>query len=102
MSAFYRKHFGYSIQADPDDRIIELVPPQGGAILMLHPLAKSQKAGQVLVKLVFEVRDVDAFRDRADREGLKFGPSHKGDGYVFANAKDPSGNSISISSRGFR
>ncbi|HEX8049272.1 MAG TPA: VOC family protein, partial [Rhizobium sp.] len=29
-------------------------------------------------------------------------PLHQADGYVFANAKDPSGNPIAISSRAFR
>jgi hypothetical protein len=33
---------------------------------------------------------------------LKFGAIWKGDGYEFANARDPDGNSISISSRAFQ
>jgi hypothetical protein len=35
--------------------------------------------------------------------GLEFGSTHHdhANGYCFANAKDPDGNSISVSSRGF-
>jgi hypothetical protein len=52
------------------------------------------------MKLVFRVRDVAAFRTRALRLGLKFGVIHEVRGFQFANARDPAGNSISISSRG--
>ena len=45
--------------------------------------------------------DVDEFRTRAAERGLEFGAIHRGDGYVFANARNPAGNSISVSSRGF-
>lgn len=102
MVEFYETHFGYVAHFDPEDRIVELIPPNGGAILMFHPLAKSQKEGQVLVKLGFDVEDIDGFREKAVEHGLEFGPIHKADGYRYSNAKDPSGNSISITSRGFR
>jgi hypothetical protein len=39
---------------------------------------------------------------RRSRGGLKFGATHRADGYSFANAKDPDRNSVSISSRAFR
>ena len=55
--------------------------------------------GQALVKLNFDVDDAAAFARAAKKRGLEFGPLHDGMGYVFANAKDPSGNSISISGR---
>ncbi|WP_415920558.1 VOC family protein [Tateyamaria sp. SN6-1] len=100
MAAFYATHFGYTALAAPGDRLVELRPPGPGVILNLHPLAKSQKAGQALVKLCFEVPDVAAFATQAAANGLTFGKPFKGDGYVFANAKDPAGNSISITSRG--
>ncbi|MEO0632949.1 MAG: VOC family protein [Pseudomonadota bacterium] len=100
MAEFYRVHFGYTAWGSPDDRIVELRPPGPGAILHLHPLAKSQKAGQVLVKLGFEVEDVPTFVADAAARGLTFGTPMKGDGYLFANAKDPAGNSISVTSRG--
>ncbi|CAG9266305.1 VOC family protein [Paraburkholderia caribensis] len=100
--AFYQRYFGYTATHDNDDRIVELTPPHGGAILMIHQAAKGVKAGQATVKLVFDVEDVDAFKARCADEGLVFGATHRADGYSFANAKDPDGNSVSISSRGFR
>ena len=67
-----------------------------------HPLGRGRRSGQTVVKLVFDVRDVETFCADASRKGLLFGKTHKADGYVFANAKDPAGNSISVSSRAFR
>ncbi len=99
---FYEKHFGFKPTQDRGDRIVELIHPDGGANLMLHQAGKAQKAGQVLVKLVFDVKDVPGFCAKALRNGLKFGPVQDGGGYQFANAKDPAKNSISVSSRAFR
>ncbi|WP_366935510.1 VOC family protein [Aestuariivirga sp.] len=99
MVEFYDRHFGYTAFQRPGDRIIELRPPGSGTAIRLHPAAKSQKMGQALVKLNFDVDDVAAFARAAKKRGLEFGPLHDGMGYVFANAKDPSGNSISISGR---
>lgn len=99
---FYQTHFGFQAQREAGDRIVELVPEDGGVSLMIHPAAKGQKRGQSLVKLVFDVRDVEAFCQRSAVEGLVFGAIHQADGYQFANAKDPSDNSISVSSRAFR
>ena len=99
---FYETHFGFRIRKETGDRIVELVAGDGGASLMLHPAAKGQRFGQSVVKLVFDVEDVSAFRARAVRAGLEFGPVHEADGYAFANARDPSGNPISISGRAFR
>ena len=100
--SFYEKHFGFKPHREDGDRIVELLAQDGGANLMIHAAGKAQKMGQVLVKLVFDVEHVEAFRTKCAEEGLEFGPIHQADGYVFANAKDPSGNSISISSRAFR
>jgi hypothetical protein len=61
-----------------------------------------QKLGQVGVKLVFDVKDVEAFKKCSAELGLMFGSTHLADGYAFANVKDPDGNSVSISSRAFR
>lgn len=99
MVEFYSRHFGYTAFQRPGDRIVELRPPGGGATIRLHPAARSQKTGQVLVKLNFDVDDVAAFARSAKKRGLAFGALHDGMGYVYANAKDPSGNSISISGR---
>ena len=102
MSSFYSKHFGFEVRQDEGDRITELRSLSHGFILMLHPAGKAQKEGQVLVKLVFDVEDVQSFCETCRKNGLDFGPIHKADGYEFANAKDPSKNAISVSSRAFR
>ena len=57
--------------------------------------------GQALVKLVFDVEDVEGFCAEAGAKGLPFGKIHKGPGYRFANAKDPSGKSVCVSSAAF-
>jgi hypothetical protein len=51
---------------------------------------------------VFDVEDVPAFCQAAKKKGLTFSTLHKSDGYVFANARDPSGNPIAVSGRAFR
>lgn len=101
MVNFYVRHFGYRMRQLEGDMIVELVPPGTGAVLMLHPAGQRQKMGQALVKLVFDVQDVQAFCAQAAKDGLVFSRIHKAEGYVFANAKDPSGNSVSVSSRAF-
>ncbi|APX13309.1 VOC family protein [Tateyamaria omphalii] len=99
MTQFYADHFGYTAHIEDGDRIVELRPPGPGITLLLHPMGKGRKQGQVLVKLVFAVEDVETFCDTARTNGLDFGSLHKADGYVFANAKDPASNSISVSGR---
>lgn len=101
MAAFYARHFGFTPFQAEGDRIIELCPREGGSAILLHPASVKQKEGQVLVKLVFDVEDVPAFCAGALENGLEFGKIHQAGGYVFANAKDPSGNSIQVSSRAF-
>ena len=101
MSSFYAKYFNYEILRLENDRIVELVPKNGGTHILLHPMSKDRQDGQTLVKLVFDVEDVEGFcRDAATR-GLLFGSIHHVDGYSFANAKDPAKNSVSVSSRAF-
>lgn len=99
MAAFYCEHFDYTRRDEPGDRIVELRPKSQGTILLLHPAAKGARQGQAAVKLVFTVPDVAAFCEARAAAGLDFGPLHTADGYVFANAKDPSGNSVSVSGR---
>jgi hypothetical protein len=99
MVDFYSLHFGYTAFQRPGDRMVELRPPGAGAVIRLHLASKGQKAGQSLVKLNFDVEDVVAFARAAKTRGLEFGPLHDGMGYAYANTKDPSGNSISISGR---
>lgn len=100
--AFYEKFFGFRAVREDGDRIVELVASDGGARLMIHQAARAQKAGQSQVKLVFDVEDVEAFCANSARQGLIFSALHQGQGYVFANARDPAKNSISVSSRAFR
>ena len=103
VAEFYKSHFGFRIQREEGIPMVELERPDGaGSNIILHPLGRGRKSGQTLAKLVFDVRDVEAFCALAAENGLKFGGILKGDGYVFANAKDPAGNSISLSSRAFR
>jgi predicted enzyme related to lactoylglutathione lyase len=99
---FYETFFGFHAKSDDDGGIIELSSPHGGAIIMIHQAATSVKLGQVGVKLVFDVEDVEAFKKKSAKLGLKFGSTHQADTYSFANAKDPDKNSVSISSRAFR
>ena len=103
VARFYVLHFGFRIHREAGDRIVELESPGGvGCSIMLHPLGRGRKSGQTVAKLVFDVPDVDAFCAHAAEHGLEFGGIHKADGYVFANARDPAGNAISVSSRAFR
>jgi predicted enzyme related to lactoylglutathione lyase len=100
--AFYERHFGFKVLRLPGDRIVELVALNGGANIMVHAAAKGVRTGQVTVKLVFDVQDVVGFREKSAANGLVFGPEHRADGYSYANAKDPCGNNIAVSSRAFR
>lgn len=98
---FYEKHFGFKrVQTDAND-LIHLNSAANGLGLTILQAAKSIKLGQVGVKLVFLVDDIEAFKTNSAKAGLIFGATHQGLGYSFANAKDPSGNSVQISSRRF-
>jgi len=101
VADFYCKHFGFRELRLEGDRIVELVAPDIGANIMLHPMSDRRKEGQTLVKLVFDVEDVDAFCETSKERGLEFGPIHRADGYSFANTKDPAKNTVSVSSRAF-
>lgn len=101
-AAFYRTHFGFETTGEVVEGLIELHAPDGGVGILVHQAAKSVKLGQAGVKLCFHVPDVEAFKAQAWAQGLEFGPTHQAKGYAFANAKDPDGNAVSISSRAFR
>ncbi len=101
-SEFYERHFGFNSKADEDGRIIELTSAGGGANILIHQAGKGLKLGQAGIKLVFDVEDIEGFKKKSAKLGLKFGSTHQAKGYSFANAKDPDKNSISISSRAFR
>ncbi len=101
VADFYCRHFGFKVRRLEGDRIVELVSNGTGANILLHPMSPGRKDGQTLVKLVFDVEDVEAFCLASEKRGLKFGSIHRADGYCFANAKDPAKNSVSVSSRAF-
>ena len=101
-AAFYCKYFGFTLSSDQAEGLITLETPSGGARIVLHRAAKSVKLGQVAVKLVFDVADIEAFKARSAARGLVFGSTHQADGYAFANTKDPDKNSVAISSRAYR
>jgi predicted enzyme related to lactoylglutathione lyase len=99
VAAFYDRFFGMQSLTGPTVGWQELASPSGGCTIALHQAAKSQKSGAA-VKIVFAVKDVEAFVQECARKGLHFGKLHRPKGFEFANAKDPAGNSISVSSRG--
>jgi catechol 2,3-dioxygenase-like lactoylglutathione lyase family enzyme len=96
--AYYVTHFGFTMTRDDDGQIVELTGSNGLRI-MIHQAAVSQRP-QSVVKLVFDVADVTGFV--AAHPQLKFGAVHQADGYAFADCKDPDGNPVQVSSRGFR
>ncbi len=99
VAAFYQRHFGLQPLSSAEPGWLELAPPGGGCAIALHQAAVSQKRGAE-IKLVFGVANVRAFKAASAAAGLQFGPVHEAPGHAFANAKDPAGNAISISSRG--
>lgn len=101
VADFYCKYFGFKVLRLEGDRIVELVSQGTGANILLHPMSDGRKEGQTLLKLVFDVEDVEEFCRFANERGLQFGTIHQAEGYSFANVKDPAKNSVSISSRAF-
>lgn len=99
---FYKRYFGFQrVEVDADD-LIYLESPENGLGLSILQAAKSVKIGQAGAKLVFQVDDIEAFKTKSLVAGLKFGATPEGPDYALANAKDPSGNSVQISSQRFR
>jgi predicted enzyme related to lactoylglutathione lyase len=99
VAAFYERFFDMKPLPGSAEGWLELASPSGGCTLALHQAAKSQKSGAAM-KIVFAIADVENFVRRKKQQGLQFGPIHRTPDFQFANAKDPAGNSISISSRG--
>ena len=100
VAAFYQRVFGMHALPGATDGWLELASPSGGCTIALHQAAVSQKSGAA-VKIVFGVADVETFKSAAAKQGAAFGVVHRVAGVAFANAKDPAGNSIQISNRGF-
>lgn len=99
IAQFYERHFGMTPLPSQEKGWLELKGETGGCMIALHQAAKSQKSGAAM-KIVFAVKDVSKFKREREADGLKFGAIHDTGDFQFANAKDPAGNSISISSRG--
>jgi predicted enzyme related to lactoylglutathione lyase len=102
VADFYIKHFGFVPQPSQEDDLLELTSASGSFSLLLHQASKGHRVGQSCIKIIFDVHDVEAFKGKALKQGLKFGMTYKADRYEFANARDPAKNPIQISSRTFR
>lgn len=101
VAAFYQRHFGLVPIDSSEDGWLEL--SAGGCNLALHRATKtSRERGRSPVKIVFAVADIHAAKQNFASSGLKFGKVHEVNGFAFANARDPEGNPIQISSRGLR
>ena len=102
VAEFYQRHFGLTpLPSDAKGWLEMTTGASGGCTIALHQASTAQKSGAA-IKLVFGVEDVAKFKSEREAEGLKFGPIHTFANFEFANAKDPAGNSVQISSRGLR
>jgi len=101
VAAFYQQHFGMKPLPGGEEGWVELSGGKRGCNIALHRAASSQKSGAA-IKIVFEVSNVREFKAACEADGLKFGVIHSFSSFEFANAKDPAGNSIQISSRGLQ
>ncbi len=99
VADFYQRHFGMTPLPSQEKGWLEMMSSSGGCNIALHQASTAQKNGAA-IKLVFGVVDIRKFKEEREREGLKFGAIHTGGNIQFANAKDPAGNSVQISSRG--
>jgi predicted enzyme related to lactoylglutathione lyase len=99
VAAFYQRHFGLEPIETSEEGWREL--SAGGCNLALHrATTTSRERGRSPAKIVFAMSDVHAAKQRFAAEGLKFGKVYEVNGFAFANARDPEGNPIQISSRG--
>jgi predicted enzyme related to lactoylglutathione lyase len=101
VARFYQTHFGMTPLPSKEEGWQELMGDAGGCQIALHRASARQKSGTA-VKIVFGIADVRRFVEERAAAGLNFGPIHEPGAFMFANAKDPAGNSIQISSRGLR
>ena len=99
VAAFYKKHFDLLPLDRNEDGWLELAAD--GCNLALHrATTASRERGRSPAKIVFAFADVHTAKKQFAAAGLKFGKVHEVDGFAFANARDPEGNPIQISSRG--
>ncbi len=101
VADFYVRHFGFVERPRRSDDLIELKSSGGDFSLLLHQASKGHRIGQSCVKIIFDVDDIEEFKKISLKKGLEFGMTYKGDGYEFANARDPAKNPIQISRRAF-
>lgn len=99
VARFYERYFGLAPLPSENKAWLELAGDAGGCVIALHQASRAQKGGSAM-KIVFGVKDVRAFVEDSARDGLKFGPIHEVGEMLFANVKDPAGNSVQISNRG--
>lgn len=102
IADFYTSHFGFVQDLSEMPGLLRLRPPSGGCALALLQASKGHKIGQSCIKIVFDVEDIEAFKRKCLKEGLKFGATHQCDGYAYSNARDPARNLIQISNRPFK
>lgn len=99
VANFYQTHFGLQPLEGAEDGWIEL--SAGGCTLALHRAKRTADSIEHSpTTIVFGVQDVHAAKASFAANGLKFGKVHESADFAFANAKDPEGNPIQISSRG--
>jgi predicted enzyme related to lactoylglutathione lyase len=101
VAHFYQRHFDMLHLPSQSKGWLEMASSSGGCNIALHQATSAQKSGAA-IKIVFGVSDVRKFKSQREEDGLKFGPIHAAGDFEFANAKDPAGNSIQISSRGLK
>jgi hypothetical protein len=101
VARYYQRHFGMKPLPSQTEGWLEMTSGSGGCNVALHQASSAQKSGAA-IKIVFGVADVRRFKSKREADGLKFGPVHMAGDFEFANAKDPAGNSVQISSRGLR
>lgn len=97
IAAFYTKHFGFTATWSEKRDKADLIPANGGCALVLLQASKGHRIGQSCVKMIFDVTDVAAAKAMHAKQGLKFGPIHRGPNYQFTNARDPAKNLIQLS-----
>lgn len=100
--SFYTHHFDFTASDQSEEKFIVLDHASSNFRIFVHKAGKGVNQGQACMKLVFVVKDVEGFKQKSLKSGLKFGSTHRGPGYEMANAKDPNGNSVQISSRVFK
>jgi hypothetical protein len=61
---YYQKFFGFASTGKVVEGLIELTSPTGGTNILIHQAAKSVKLGQVGVKLMFDVKDIEGFKKK--------------------------------------